>query len=57
MANVLKSPTNVLWTLENHSKIQKLAYPQIFHDINHGVVTIFTTDLTNLTDRLLWKNK
>ena len=57
MANVLKSPTNVLWTLENHSKIQKQAYPQIFHDINHGVVTIFTTDLTNLTDCLLWKNK
>ena len=27
------------------------AYPQIFHDIYHGVVTIFTTDLTNWTDK------
>ena len=57
MANVLESLTNVLRTFANHSEIQKQAYPQIFHDINHGVVTIFTTDLTNLTDRLLWKNK
>ena len=32
---------------------QKQAYPQVFHDIYHCVVTIFTTDLTNLTDRVL----
>ena len=51
MANVLKSPTNVLWTLENHSKIQKQAYPQIFHDIVHSVLTIFTTDFTDWTDK------
>ena len=53
MANVLKCLTNVLWTLVNHSKIQNQAYPQVFHDIYHGVVIIFTTDLTNLTDRVL----
>ena len=50
MANVLKCLTNVLWTLVNHSKIQNQAYPQVFYDIFHGVVTIFNTDLTNLTD-------
>ena len=53
MANVLKSPTNVLRDLVNHSKIQNQAYPQVFHDIFHGVVTIFNTDFTNLTDRVL----
>ena len=53
MANVLKCLTNVLWTLVNHSKIQNQAYPQIFHDIVHSVVTIFTTDFTDLTDRVL----
>ena len=29
------------------------AYPQVFHDIDHSVETILTTDLTNLTDRVL----
>ena len=53
MANVLKCLTNVLWTLVNHSKIQNQAYPQVFHDIDHSVETISTTDLTNLTDRVL----
>ena len=53
MANVLESPTNVLWTLVNQSEIQNQAYPQIFHDIDHSVETISTTDLTNLTDRVL----
>ena len=63
MANVLESPTNVLGTITNHSEIKNQAYPQVFHDIDHGVVTILTTDLTDwtdltdLTDRLLWKNK
>ena len=50
MANVLKSPTNVLRDLANHSKIQNQAYPQVFHDIVHSVETISTTDLTDLTD-------
>ena len=50
MANVLESPTNVLWTLVNHSKIQNQAYPQVFYDIFHGVVTIFNTDLTDWTE-------
>ena len=31
----------------------KQAYPQVFHDIDHSVETIFTTDLTDLTDRVL----
>ena len=31
----------------------KQAYPQVFHDIYHGVETILTTDLTDLTDRVL----
>ena len=53
MANVLESLTNVLRTLANHSEIQKQAYPQVFHDIYYGVLTIFTTDLTDLTDRVL----
>ena len=53
MANVLKCLTNVLWTLVNHSKIQNQAYPQVFHDIDQSVVTIFTTDLTDWTDRVL----
>ena len=53
MANVLKSLTNVLRTLANHSEIQNQAYPQVFHDIDHSVETILTTDLTNLTDRVL----
>ena len=53
MAIVLKCLTNVLWTLVNYSKIQNQAYPQIFHDIVHSVETISTTDLTNLTDRVL----
>ena len=57
MANVLESLTNVLRALANHSEIQNQAYPQVFHDIYHDVETILTTDLTNLTDRLLWKNK
>ena len=34
-------------------KNTKQDYPQVFHDIYHGVVIIFTTDLTNLTDRVL----
>ena len=50
MANVLEIPTNVVGTLVNHSEIQKQAYPQVFHDIFHGVVTIFTTDMTDKTD-------
>ena len=53
MANVLKCLTNVLWTLVNHSKIQNQAYPQVFHDIDQSVETISTTDLTNLTYRVL----
>ena len=53
MANVLESLTNVLRALANHSEIQRQAYPQVFHDIVHSVLTIFTTDLTNLTDRVL----
>ena len=53
MANVLESLTNVLRTLANHSEIQNQAYPQVFHDIDHSVETILTTDLTNLTDRVL----
>ena len=53
MANVLESLTNVLRTLANHSEKQNQAYPKIIHDINHGVETIFTTDLTDLTDRVL----
>ena len=32
---------------------QKQAYPQVFHDIDQSVVTIFTTDLTDWTDRVL----
>ena len=40
MANVLESLTNVLRTLANHSEIHNQAYPQVFHDNNHGVVTI-----------------
>ena len=51
MANVLESLTNVLRALANHSEIQKQAYPQVFHDVYHGVVTILTTDLTDLTDQ------
>ena len=51
MANVLKSLTNVLRTLANHSEIQKQAYPQVFRDKHHSVVTILTTDLTDLTDQ------
>ena len=39
MANVLESLTNVLRALANHSEIQNQAYPQVFHDIYHGVVT------------------
>ena len=31
----------------------KTSYPQVFHDIYYGVETILTTDLTNLTDRVL----
>ena len=50
MANVLKSLTNVLRALANHSEIQKQAYPQVFRDIYHSVETISTTDLTDLTD-------
>ena len=53
MANVLESLTNVVRALANHSEIQKQAYLQVFHDINHGVETILTTDLTELTDRVL----
>ena len=53
MANVLESLTNVLWGFANHSEIQKQAYTQVFHDIYHSVETILTTDLTNLTDRVL----
>ena len=53
MANVLESLTNVLRTLANHSEKQNQAYPQVFHDIVHSVETILTTDLTNLTDRVL----
>ena len=53
MANVLKSPTNILWTLVNHSKIQNQAYPQIFYDIVHSVETISTTDFTDWTDCVL----
>ena len=53
MANVLESLTNVLRALANHSKIQNQAYPQVFHDIDHSVETISTTDLTNLTDHVL----
>ena len=50
MANVLESLTNVLQTLANHPEKQNQAYPQIFHDVYHGVVTISTTDLTDRTD-------
>ena len=50
MANVLEGLTNVLRTLANHSEIQNQAYPQVFHDIDHGVVTILTTDLTDWTE-------
>ena len=50
MANVLKSLTNVLRALANHSEIQKQAYPQVFRDIYHSVETISTTDLTDETD-------
>ena len=53
MANVLESLTNVLRTLANHSEKQNQAYPQVFHDIDQSVVTIFTTDLTDWTDRVL----
>ena len=53
MANVLESLTNVLRALANHSKIQNQAYPQVFHDIDHSVETILTTDLTDWTDRFL----
>ena len=53
MANVLESLTNVLRALANHSKIQNQAYPQVFDNIDHSVVTILTTDLTELTDRVL----
>ena len=53
MANALVCLSNVLRTLANHSEIQKQAYLQVFHDINHGVETILTTDLTELTDRVL----
>ena len=53
MANVLESLTNVLRTLANHSEKQNQAYPQVFHDKHHSVVTILTTDLTDLTDRVL----
>ena len=53
MANVLESLTNVLRAFANHPEIQKQAYPQVFHDIDHSVETILTTDLTNLTDRVL----
>ena len=53
MANVLKSLTNVLRALANHSEIQNQAYPQVFHNIVHSVETISTTDLTNLTDHVL----
>ena len=53
MANVLESLTNVLRAFANHSEIQKQAYPQVFRDKHHSVVTILTTDFTNLTDRVL----
>ena len=53
MANALVCLTNVLRTLANHSEIQKQAYLQVFHDIDQSVVTIFTTDLTDWTDRVL----
>ena len=53
MANVLESLTNVLRTLANLSEIQNQAYPQVFDDIVHSVETISTTDLTELTDRVL----
>ena len=52
MANVLESLTNVLRALANHSGIQKQAYPQVFHDIYYGVVTILTTDVTDSTDQI-----
>ena len=50
MANVLACLSNVLRVLANHSEIQDQAYPQVFHDIDQSVVTIFTTDLTDWTD-------
>ena len=53
MANVLACLSNVLRVLANHSEIQDQAYPQVFHDIDQSVVTIFTTDLTDWTDRVL----
>ena len=53
MANVLESLTNVLRALANHSEIQNQAYPQVFHDIYHCVLTIITTDLTDLTESVL----
>ena len=53
MANVLESLTNVLRALANHSEIQKQTYPQVFRDKHHSVVTILTTDLTDLTDQFL----
>ena len=53
MANVLECLTNVLRTLANHSEIQNQAYPQVFHDIVHSVLTIFTTDFTDWTDCFL----
>ena len=53
MANVLVCLTNVLRAFAKHSEIQKQAYPQVFHDIDQSVVTIFTTDLTDWTDRVL----
>ena len=49
MANVLESLTNVLWTLANHSEIQKQAYLQVFHDIYYGV----ETGRKDVTDRVL----
>ena len=58
MANVLACLSNVLRVLANHSEIQDQAYPQVFHDIDQSVVTIFTTDLTDwtdLTDSVLWR--
>ena len=53
MANVLKCLTNVLRALANHSEKQNQAYPQVFDNIDHSVETILTTDLTELTDRVL----